>query len=105
MMEVLEQGRKLPDHHYGGRNGRRTTDPLLLVAQAVKDTWRVKRVANVLYLDVSQAFPNVAHERLLERMEEMGLDEGTVEWTASFLQDHRTSLWFDDGIAPITCIK
>ncbi len=62
--------------------------PLLLVAQAIKDAWRVKKVASVLYLDISQAFLNVAHERLLDRWRDMGLDEGMIEWMASFLQDH-----------------
>ncbi len=71
-------------------------DPLLQLTQTIKDAWRRKQVVSVLYLDVSQAFPNVAHEHLLERMEEMGLSEEVVNWTESFLSDRTTSLVFDD---------
>ncbi len=48
-------------------------DPLLQLIQTIKDRWRRKQVTSVLYLDVLQAFPNVAYERLLEHMEGMGL--------------------------------
>ncbi len=51
---------------------------------------------SILYLDVSQAFPNIAHEHLLEHMEEMGLSSEVVNWTESFLSGRTTMLVFND---------
>ncbi len=96
MMDTLEANGRLPEHHYGGRAGRCMVDPLLQLTQTIKDAWRRKQVVSVLYLDVSQAFPNVAHECLLERMEVMGLSDVVVSWTESFLLGRTTSLAFDD---------
>ncbi len=96
MTDTLEANGCLPEHHYGGRAGRCTVDLLLQLTQTIKDAWRRKQVVSVLYLDVSQAFPNVAHERLLERMEVMGLSNVVVSWTESFLSGRTTSLAFDD---------
>ncbi|SJL18922.1 uncharacterized protein ARMOST_22524 [Armillaria ostoyae] len=96
MMEALEENGCLPEHHYGGRAGRCMVDLLLQLTQIIKDAWRKKKVVSVLYLDVLQAFPNIAHERLLERMEEMGLGKLVIDWTKSFLSDRYTTLSFDD---------
>lgn len=56
----------------------------------------MKKVVSMLYLDVSQAFPNVAHECLLKMMENMGLGEMVVNWMESFLSGRSTTLAFDD---------
>ncbi|KAE9382953.1 hypothetical protein BT96DRAFT_1009823 [Gymnopus androsaceus JB14] len=61
-----------------------------------KDSWPMKQVASILYLDVWAAFPNVSHIRLLDRMRDMGLHKDTVRWVASFLTDSSTLLSFDD---------
>lgn len=64
--------------------------------QTIRDAWRVGKVVSVLYLDISQAFPNVSHPRLLERMEKMLLHPKIVRWVESFLAEQSTTLTFDD---------
>ncbi|KAI5894906.1 uncharacterized protein SCHCODRAFT_02479013, partial [Schizophyllum commune H4-8] len=65
---------------FGGRANRCTLDPLLLLTQTVKDAWRRGRVVSVLYLDVSQAFPNVAHGPLRARLQAERVPTAVVDW-------------------------
>ncbi|KAJ1299357.1 hypothetical protein OPQ81_011877 [Rhizoctonia solani] len=48
----------LPDHHFGGRPGRTTTDALHLITKTIKDAWASRKVASALFLDVKGAFPH-----------------------------------------------
>lgn len=58
----------LPDHHFGGRPGRTTTDAIHLLTYRTKDAWRKKKVASVLFLDIEGAFPNAVPEKLVRNM-------------------------------------
>lgn len=40
-----EQYSLLPEHHFGGRHGRRTTDSMHLIVHRIKQAWRWKKVA------------------------------------------------------------
>ena len=53
------------------------------------------QVASLLLLDVSGAFDNVSHVRLLHNLRKRRIDERTVRWIASFLADRSTVISFD----------
>jgi len=53
------------------------------------------QVASLLLLDVSGAFDNVSHERLLRNLCRRRVDEKTVTWIASFLTNRRTNIMVD----------
>ena len=65
---LAEKHNLLPPNQFGGRPGRCTTDAMHLIAQKIKDTWRAKKVALILFLDIQAAFPNTVKERLLHNM-------------------------------------
>jgi hypothetical protein len=48
-----------------------------------------------LLLDVSGAFDNVSHQRLLHNLRKRKVDENTVRWIASFLSDRHTHILID----------
>lgn len=50
----------------------------------------------MLLLDVSGAFDNVSHERLLHNLRIRRVDEKLVKWIASFLSERRTRITMDD---------
>jgi ribonuclease HI len=52
-------------------------------------------VASLLLLDVSGAFDNVSHQRLLHNLRKRKVDERTVKWIASFLSARKTSIAID----------
>ena len=63
-----EQYGLLPEHHFGGRHGRRTTDSMHLLVHRIKQAWRRKKVVSILFLDIEGAFPNAVKERLVHNM-------------------------------------
>lgn len=52
-------------------------------------------MASLLLLDVSGAFDNVSHARLLHNLRKRRIDERIVRWIASFLADRSTVINFD----------
>ena len=48
-----------------------------------------------MLLDVSGAFDNVSHARLLHDLRKRRVDEKTVKWIASFLSNRHTSIAID----------
>ena len=86
----------LPNLHFGGCAGRTTTDSLHLITKTVRDAWRAKKVASILFLDVEAAFPSAIPERLFHFMRQIGIPEAIVDWLRSKLRGRRTSLKFDD---------
>jgi hypothetical protein len=50
---------------------------------------KIGQVASLLLLEVSDAFDNVSHARLLHGLRKIRVDEKTIEWIASFLSNIR----------------
>ena len=50
------------------------------------------KVATLLSLDISGAFPNVSHDCLLHNLRKKGVPTPLVQWTTSFLTERKTSL-------------
>ncbi|CUA73498.1 putative RNA-directed DNA polymerase from transposon BS [Rhizoctonia solani] len=86
----------LPDHHFGGRPGRTTTDALHLLAKTVKDAWATKKVASALFLDVKGTFPHANPHRLAANMKELGVPTVYVNWMLAKLSGRTTCLASDD---------
>ena len=91
----------LPNHHFGGRAGRTTTDSLHLLTKKIRDAWRSKKVASVLFLDVEAAFPSAIPERLFHEMRRLGIPDVIVDWLRRKLRGRRTQLSFDDYISDL----
>lgn len=89
----------LPDHHYGGRPSRTTTDALHMLTYRIKDAWRKGKVASVLFLDIEGAFPNAVPEKLIRNLRQRGVPKRIVEFTANMLVSRETLLKFDDYIS------
>ncbi|KDN39715.1 hypothetical protein RSAG8_08633, partial [Rhizoctonia solani AG-8 WAC10335] len=94
--ELVEKHSWLPNHHYGGRQGRTTMDALHLLTKTVKDAWASKKVALALFLDIKGAFPHANPLRLAENMHELGVPAVYVNWMLAKLEGRTTCLAFDD---------
>jgi len=93
---ILEQHQLLPANHFGGRPGRTTTDSVHLLESTIKDAWRTKRVASVLFLDIEGAFPNAVTKRLIHNMRRRRLPNEIVTFMERMLTGRHTQLRFDD---------
>ena len=47
--------------------------------------------ADIVYLDFSKAFDKVPHTSLLKKMENLGVCGKILEWTKSWLTNHKTT--------------
>jgi hypothetical protein len=94
---LVEAHHVLPDTHIGGRKLRSTEHALHLIIEKIYKAWNTGRgrVASLLLLDVSGAFDNVSHERLLHNLRTRRVDEKLVLWITSFLSDRRTRITMD----------
>jgi hypothetical protein len=94
---LAETHHVLPPTHIGGRKVRSTEHALHAVTHKIYETWsqNTSHVASLLLLDVSGAFDNVSHIRLLHDLRKRQVDEKTVKWIASFLSSRHTSIAID----------
>ena len=91
---IAEKYQLLPRAQYGCRRQRDMTTALELLTKQIHTVWGQGRdkVATLLSLDVSGAFPNVSHDRLLHNLRKKGVPTPLVQWTTSFLTERKTSL-------------
>ena len=94
---VTEAHQLLPKTHIGGRKARSTDHAIYIILEKIYKTWNMpeETVASLLLLDVSGAFDNVSHARLLHNLCKRRIDERTVGWIASFLTGKSTNINFD----------
>ncbi len=94
---ITEAHQLLPSTHIGGRKGRSVDHALHTIIEKIYEAWNSPepQVASLLLLDVSGAFDNVSHARLLHNLRKCRIDERIVRWIASFLVDRSTVISFD----------
>ncbi len=76
------------------RRKRSTKTALKTIVDAVYIVWDCEKnkVASLLSLDMTRAFDNISHYRLLHNLRQKGILKLIVNWTRSFLTDRETSL-------------
>ena len=94
-----EKYQLLPQHHFGGRPGRTTTDAMHLLTYKIKGAWRKGKVAAVLFLDIEGAFPNAVPSKLLHNLKKRKVPNKLINFTAGLLEGRITTLKFDDHIS------
>ena len=79
----------------GARKGRSTETALQLLTEQVHEIWNLpgaKRVATMLSMDISGAFPNVSHHRLLYNLRKRKIPLAYTSWVDSFLKNRKTTI-------------
>ena len=96
LTHFAEKHRLLPDHHFGGRPGRTTTDAMHLLTYKIKGAWRKGQVASVLFLDIEGAFPNAVPSILIHNLRKRRVPRKLIDFAAGLLDGRVTTLKFDD---------
>jgi hypothetical protein len=96
---LTERHNLLPNMHFGGRPGRTTTDSLHILETTVKNAWRNKKVASILFLDIEGVFPNAVTDRLAHNMRKRRLPLEIVRFTERMLTGRKTQLKFNDMLS------
>jgi ribonuclease HI/exonuclease III len=92
---LTEKHQLLPEHHFGGRPGRTTTDAMHLLTLKIKSAWRAGEVISALFLDIEGAFPNAVPEKLVHNLKKRKVPNKIVNFVNSMLRDRVTTLKFD----------
>ena len=73
LSHFCETREALPRNQFSGRLAWTTTDLMLLMTHMIKESWRRKKVALVLFLDIQGAFPNIVKEVLIHNMRQQSV--------------------------------
>ena len=95
---IAELHHLLPITHCGGRKSSSTEHAIHLLLEQIHAGWKNNKVSSLLLLDVSGAFDNVNHQRLLWNIRELGYSESLVGWIASFLTGRTGRTCFNEGL-------
>ena len=85
----------LPKHHFGGRPGRTTEDAMLILSESIHQAWKDGNIFSAILMDVSGAFNNVHHTRLIHNMRKRKIPSEIAQWVLSFLSNRSTRMRFN----------
>jgi len=89
IMENLHKNNLISDSQHGFVNRRSCTTNLLEFLEGMTKAVDSGEKADVLYLDFTKAFNKVPHQRLLKKMEAVGIRGPTLEWTRNWLKERK----------------
>ena len=94
---AVESEGLLPKTHLGGRRGISTDHAIHNMIDRIKTAWgKGKPVVSLLMLDVSGAYDNVSHDRLLHNLRKRRLGQ-LVPWVKAFLSHRSTRIRMPEG--------
>ena len=96
---IAEKYNLLPMNRFGGRPGRCMTDTIHLVIQKIKDAWRAKKVATILFLNIQAAFTNTVKACLLHNMRSRRVPTPHIKLFDRMLSERQTILKFNDFLS------
>jgi hypothetical protein len=104
---LAEEHDLLPTTQMGARPGRSTVTALEMLTEQIQTFWAndASLVASMLSLDISGAFDNVSHERLIHNIRDARLPQWVAEYIRSFLTNRTTTLMlgtYEDRVRPTT---
>ena len=60
---------------------------------------------DAIYLDFAKAFNSVPHERLLKKVEALGIEGDTLQWIRDFLVGRRQRVSVDGSVSDWNAVK
>ena len=79
----------MSDAQFGFRAKRSTVSLLLSVVHDWADTLNHRLSTHCIFIDFAKAFDSVPHERLLLKLEAIGITGALLQWFRAFLTTHR----------------
>ena len=85
IIEHMVKHKLLSDVQHGFVPGRDDMTQLLLCLDEWTGMMEIVATVDVIYTDFAKAFDSVAHERLLKKINSIGIESDLLKWTMSFL--------------------
>ena len=99
LIDYLEQNSLIHPNLHGSRAGHDTSTALLQLYDRWIEELEEDKMVGVLFCDQSAAFDLCDHTILLEKLELMGLDHGSLGWIRSYLANRRQSCFVDGELS------
>ena len=95
MLQHFEEHGVLTNLQHGFRSGFSCETQLLITTHDILQSFDKKKQQDIVILDFSKAFDTVPHDRLLEKLEHMGVHGNLHEWIKAFLTNRSQSVLVD----------
>ena len=80
----------LPKTHFEGRRESCVETAIHHLLEKIYAAWNENKTASLLMMNVSAAYPNTSHQRLLHNLRKKRIDVKMVDWVALFLTNCQT---------------
>jgi hypothetical protein len=77
----------LPDEQHGFRKGRSVTSQLLETFNDFTSHLENKKCVDAIYFDFAKAFDTVPHNKLIQKLEDIGISGSLLNWLIDYLND------------------
>jgi hypothetical protein len=85
LVDFLERNKLIRDSQHGFRHGRSCLTNLLDFFGDVISTYDECKAVDVVYLDFQKAFDKVPHQRLLLKIQSLGIGGNVIQWLRAWL--------------------
>ena len=88
----VETHRPLSTSQWGFQAGKSTVTALLSTTHNILNLLEAGNEVCAVFFDFRKAFDSVPHRKLLDKLQELGLDERILQWVKSYLTDRSQKL-------------
>ena len=85
LMDFLNQNKLLSDFQYGFRPKHSCSDAMLSILRTIHSQLRSNKKVCLITLDIQKAFDSVDHKLLLNKLQNIGCDNQSMNWFNSYL--------------------
>lgn len=89
ILAYLELKKRINKNQHAYRRLHSTITCLVEVLDYIYRLFDNKRYCAIVSLDLSKAFDSISHTLLLHKLTKLGLGEGVINWTRSYLKDRK----------------
>jgi endonuclease/exonuclease/phosphatase (EEP) superfamily protein YafD len=99
IIAYLENNNKINRNQHAYRSKHSTITCLVEVLDHIYKLFDQKRCSAIVSLDLSKAFDSISHTLLLHKLTKLGVGEGILKWTKSYLMNRKQRTKFKSFIS------
>ena len=105
LKQYLQDHDILTEKQHGFRKKRSTLSAIVEFLHNIYNNLSAGFDSNIIYLDLKKAFDTVHHKMLLHKLKLIGLDEKSVKWFDSYLQDREQQTKMNGFVSSSKTVK
>ena len=97
IVDHLEENKLIKESQHGFRAKRSCLTNLLDFFGTVMNVYDKEQAVDIVYLDFQKAFDKVPHERLMRKVEALGITGAIAQWLRTWLQNRKQRVCIGDA--------